>query len=95
MAHKNTKKEVIALLSDFNESAYQLIRTKSMDKQTLGLLAKAIRINRRMVKLLNQDKLGIEFVRQGIPLTLFMIKELFSKWLSRYQLTPSMAQNVC
>lgn len=90
MINKNTNK-VIALLISFNRMTYKVLRLKIKDRQALGLLAEAIRINKQMLSLVKENKLSLEFVRQVFVVIVSFVKEIVSKWLFRYYLTPEMA----
>jgi len=88
---KNKKDRVIALLITFNRMTHKVLRLKIKDKQALGLLAEAMQINKQMLSLIKDNKISLEFVRQIFAIISIFVKEIVSKWLFRYNLTPAMA----
>lgn len=88
---KNKKDRVIALLITFNRMTHKVLRLKIEDKQALGLLAEAMQINKQMLSLIKDNKISLEFVRQIFAIISVFVKEIVSKWLFRYNLTPAMA----
>jgi hypothetical protein len=88
---KNKKDRVIALLITFNRMTHKVLRLKIKDKQALGLLAEAMQINKQMLSLIKDNKISLEFVRQIFAIISVFVKEIVSKWLFRYNLTPVMA----
>ncbi|MCK9438528.1 hypothetical protein M0Q39_00405 [Patescibacteria group bacterium] len=93
MQYKNSYKQdkVIALLITFNQITKQVLRLKIKDKQALGLLADAMQINKQLLSLIKNNKTSLEFVRQTFTIISIILKEVVSKWLFRYNLTPVMA----
>lgn len=87
----DNKKNVIDLLIDFNRMTNKVLRLKIKDRQALGLLAEAMQINKKMLSLVEDNKISLEFVRQVFDVLSIFVKEVFSKWLFRYYLTPAMA----
>ena len=88
----NSKKDrVVALLISFNRLISKILKLKVKDKQALGLLAEALQINKQMLLLAKDNKISLEFVRQTFSVISVFVKEIVSKWLSRYYLTPLMA----
>ena len=85
---KNTKNRVITLLIIFNSLVSKILKMKIEDKQALGLLADALQINKQILSLSKDNKIGLEFVRQIFYLISIFVKEIISKWLSRYNLIP-------
>ena len=88
---KNKKDRVIALLITFNRMTHKVLRLKIKDKQALGLLAEAMQINKQILSLIKDNKISLEFVRQIFAIISVFVKEIVSKWLFRYNLTPAMA----
>lgn len=88
---KNKKDRVIALLITFNRMTHKVLGLKIKDKQALGLLAEAMQINKQMLSLIKDNKISLEFVRQIFAIISVFVKEIVSKWLFRYNLTPAMA----
>lgn len=88
----HSKKEVINLLISFNKLTSKAMKLKTKDKQALGLLAEALQINKQILSLLKDNKISLEFVRQTFFVILGILKEIVSKWLFRYLLTPL---NIC
>ena len=88
---KNKKDRVIALLITFNRMTHKVLRLKIKDKQALGLLTEAMQINKQMLSLIKDNKISLEFVRQIFAIISVFVKEIVSKWLFRYNLTPAMA----
>ncbi|RJQ34603.1 hypothetical protein C4566_01885 [Candidatus Parcubacteria bacterium] len=80
-SNSNKKDRVIALLINFNHLTSKILRLKVKDQQALGLLADALRINKQMLSLYKDNKIGLEFVRQTFSLILIFMKEMVSKWL--------------
>lgn len=91
---KNKKDRVIALLITFNRMTHKVLRLKIKDKQALGLLAEAMQINKQMLSLIKDNKISLEFVRQIFAIISVFVKEIVSKWLFRYNLTPAMAWKI-
>ena len=91
MANINSKNEVIKLLISFNKLTSRVMKLKIKDKQALGLLAEAMQINKQMLSLIKDNKISLEFVRQIFAIISVFVKEIVSKWLFRYNLTPAMA----
>ena len=92
MKHKpEDKNRVIALLILFNRMISKILRLKVKDKQTLGLLADAMQINKQILSLTKGNKISLEFVRQTYVILVSFVKDVVSKWLLRYNLTPLMA----
>jgi len=92
MANIHSKNEVIKLLISFNKLTSKVMKLKIKDKQALGLLAEAMQINKQMLSLLKDNKISLEFVRQTFAVISGILKEIVSKWLFRYPLTPL---NIC
>lgn len=90
MEHKNSKR-VITLLIQFNELLLKITKLKTKNQQALGLLAEALQINKQMLSFLRDNKISVDFVRQTGIVVISFIKEVVSKWLFRYQLTPLLA----
>jgi hypothetical protein len=94
MKHNNSdnkKDRVITLLINFNRMTHRVLRLKIKDGQALGLLAEAMQINKQMLSLFKDNRISLEFVRQIFSVISVFVKEVVSKWLSRYYLTPAMA----
>ena len=91
---KNKKDRVIALLITFNRMTHKVLRLKIKDKQALGLLAEAMQINKQMLSLIKDNKISLEFVRQIFAIISVFVKEIVSKWLFRYNLTPAMVWKI-
>lgn len=87
----NKKDKVVVLLISFNRLISKILRLKVKDEQALGLLAEALQINRQMLSSIKDNKISLEFVRQTFLIISVFVKEIVSKWLSRYYLTPLMA----
>lgn len=88
---ENRKDVVIALLITFNQMTHKVLRLKIKNKQALGLLAEAMQINKQMLSLVKDNKISLEFVKQIFAIISVFAKEIVSKWLFRYNLTPVMA----
>jgi len=89
MLEKTNKKDgVITLLILFNKLLLKVMRLKIKDRQALGLLTEAFQINKQILSLIKDNKTSLWFVRQIFSVLIVLIKELISKWLSRYYLTP-------
>jgi len=90
--HGSSKKDrIVVLLTAFNRMTSKVLRLKIKDTQALGLLAEAMQINKQMLSLFKDDKISLEFVRQMFTIISVFVKEIVSKWLFRYYLSPSMA----
>jgi len=50
-----------------------------------------MQINKQMLSLYKDSKISLEFVRQTFAVISVFVKEIVSKWLFRYYLTPAMA----
>lgn len=87
----NNKDRVITLLITMNQMTRKVLRLKIKDRQALGLLAEAMQINKQMLSLIKDNKISLEYVRQIFAIISFFVKEIVSKWLFRYNLTPVMA----
>jgi len=85
------KNKVIVLLIAFNQMTNNVLRLKIKDRQALGLLAEAMQINKKILSLVKDDKISLEFVRQIFTVLSVFVKEILGKWLFRYYLTPAMA----
>lgn len=92
MANIHSKNEVIKLLISFNKLTSRVMKLKIKNKQALGLLAEAMQINKQMLSLFKDNKISLEFVRQTFAVISVILKEIVSKWLFRYLLTPL---NIC
>ena len=88
------KNGVITLLILFNRMIFKILRLKVKDKQALGLLADAMRINKQILSLIKGNKISLEFVRQTYIVLVAFVRDVVSKWLLRYYLTPLLAFNI-
>lgn len=80
-----SNKRVITLLIQFNGLLFKITKLKLKNRQALGLLAEALQINRQILFLLRNRRIGVDFVKQIAVVLISFVKEAVSKWLFRYQ----------
>lgn len=81
-------KRVITLLIQLNELLIKITKLKIKNRQALGLLAETLQINKQMLFLLKSHKINPGFVKEIVVIIIAFVKDVISKWLFRYKLTP-------
>ncbi|MCG2719877.1 MAG: hypothetical protein L6266_04060 [Nanoarchaeota archaeon] len=85
------KQRVMTLLINFNKLLLKITKLKIKNRQALGLLAEALKINNQILSLLKESKVSVNFVKETTVVVISIIKEIISKWLFRYKLMPLLA----